>query len=103
MASLTEEMLGDALSCFIKTDLQLALEVLEHDDRVDALNRAMTHTVISMVKADVTTIEAALELLRVSKNLERIADLSTNIAEDVIFYAKAKDVKHKHSDEITGK
>jgi phosphate transport system protein len=96
MSSLTITMLSDAITCFSKTDSQLALNVLEHDDQVDDLNRAMTREVITLVKQDVTSIETSLELLRVSKNLERIADLSTNIAEDVIFHIKALDVKHKH-------
>lgn len=96
MASVTRNMLSDSINCFVKSDTQLALKVLEHDDQVDDLNRSMTREVIGMVKRDVTTVEGALELLRVSKNLERIADLSTNIAEDVIFHANAKDVKHQH-------
>ncbi len=99
MSSLTNTMLSDAISCFSKTDSQLALNVLEHDDQVDDLNRAMTREVITLVKQDITSIEASLELLRVSKNLERIADLSTNIAEDVIFHAKALDVKHRNMSE----
>lgn len=99
MSSLTITMLSDAITCFSKTDPQLALNVLEHDDQVDDLNRAMTREVITLVKQDVTSIETSLELLRVSKNLERIADLSTNIAEDVIFHIKALDIKHKNINE----
>jgi phosphate transport system protein len=96
MSSVTRGMLSDAINCFIKTDTQLALKVLERDDQVDELNRSMSREVINMVKKDVASVEACLELLRVSKNLERIADLSTNISEDVIFHANAKDVKHHH-------
>lgn len=96
MANATSKMLSDAITCFIDNDTQLALSILEHDDQVDELNRTMSREVINLVKKDVTTVESALELLRVSKNLERIADLTTNIAEDVIFHAKATDVKHKH-------
>ena len=96
MSSITQSMFSDAVTCFVKVDTQLALKVLEHDDQVDELNRAMTREVIQMAKADITSIESALELLRVSKNLERIADLSTNIAEDVIFHAQARDIKHHH-------
>jgi phosphate transport system protein len=99
MSTLTITMLSDAITCFSITDSQLALNVLEHDDQVDDLNRAMTREVITLVKQDVTSIETSLELLRVSKNLERIADLSTNIAEDVIFHIKALDVKHKNINE----
>lgn len=96
MARLTQEMLRDAISSFITSDTQQALTVLKRDDQVDDLNRAMNATFIAMVKKDVTIVESALELLRVSRNLERIADLSTNIAEDVIFHTNAQDVKHHH-------
>lgn len=102
MASITQRMLSDAVTCFVQTDPQLALKVLEHDDQVDELNRAMNREVINMAKKDIASIEAALELLRVSKNLERIADLSTNIAEDVIFQTQARDVKHGGQAESAG-
>jgi phosphate transport system protein len=105
MASVTRGMLSDSLNSFSQSDTQLALKVLEHDDQVDDLNRSMSREVIGMVKRDIATVEAALELLRVSKNLERIADLSTNISEDVIFHTNAKDVKHHHNEamkEING-
>jgi phosphate transport system protein len=100
MAAITQGMLSDALTCFAEVDLQLALKVLEHDDQVDELNRAMNREVIDMAKKNIASIEAALELLRVSKNLERIADLSTNIAEDVIFQVQARDVKHHYEQGI---
>jgi phosphate transport system protein len=93
-------MLSDAVTSFVQGDVQMALKVLEHDNQVDELNRAMTREVINMAKKDITSIETALELLRVSKNLERIADLSTNIAEDVIFQAQARDVKHRHAEDL---
>jgi phosphate transport system protein len=98
MISITRQMLGDSLSAFIRSDSQLALKVLEQDDQVDDLNYGVTRTMIDNVKKDSTSIEAALELIRISKNLERIADLSTNVAEDVIFSAKARDVKHHAGD-----
>lgn len=100
MSSITHDILSDAVTCFVERDSQLALSVLEKDDQVDELNRAMTREVISMARKDIGKIEVALELLRVSKNLERIADLSTNIAEDVIFQNKALDVKHHHADNV---
>jgi phosphate transport system protein len=100
MAGITQGMLSDAVTSFVHGDVQMALKVLEHDNQVDELNRAMTREVINMAKKDITSIETALELLRVSKNLERIADLSTNIAEDVIFQAQARDVKHHHAENL---
>ena len=94
MVRLTNEMFSNAVTSFIKADSKLALKVMEQDDQIDELNRLMTREVIDTVKKDINTVDAALELLRVSKNLERIADLSTNIAEVVIFHSQAKDVKH---------
>ena len=94
MASLAKTMLHDAVECFANSDPQLALQVLERDDQVDELNRFVYRQVIDMVKRNTASVEVLLDMLRVSKNLERIADLSTNIAEDVIFYIKALDVKH---------
>ena len=100
MVAITQDMLADAISCFIERDVHRALKVLERDDQVDELNHHMTREVIDMAKKDITSIEMALELLRVSKNLERIADLSTNIAEDVIFQTRALDVKHHHMENL---
>ena len=100
MVSITQGMLSDAISCFVDGDVRMALKVMERDDQVDELNRSMTREVIDMAKQDIATIEAALELLRVSRNLERIADLATNIAEDVIFQARARDVKHHHMENL---
>lgn len=94
MVSCTINMLSDSINSIVKLDTQLALKVLEQDDQVDNLNKSITREVITMVKKDAASVEGALELLRVSKNLERIADLSTNISEDVIFHANAKDIKH---------
>ena len=99
MATHTMQMLHDAIECFKNSDPQLALQVLEHDDQVDELNRLISRQVIDLVQHNVASVEVLLQLLRVSKNLERIADLSTNIAEDVIFHLKALDVKHHNLNE----
>lgn len=96
MASITRSMLSDAINSFTKADIKLAEKVLRNDDQVDDLNRAMSREIVAMIKVNVEHVESALELLKVSRNLERIADLSTNISEDVIFHANAKDVKHHH-------
>jgi len=97
MAGMTLGMFGGSVNSFIKSDTRLALKVLKDDDQVDDLNRIMSRQVIEIIRKDINVIEGALELLRVSKNLERIADLSTNISEDVIFHANAKDIKHHRS------
>ena len=98
MIAIGQTMLHDACESFFTKNLQLAHTVLETDDIIDELNRANTREAIHMVKNDATSIEMALELLRISRNLERIGDLSTNIAEEVIFHVQARVVKH-HADE----
>lgn len=98
MVTITKSMLGDACHSFFTKDMQLARTVLESDDTLDELNRANTREAIQLVKTDKTSIELALELLRVSRNLERIGDLSTNIAEEVIFHVQARVVKHHAED-----
>ena len=100
MVSITRHMLADAITCFIEEDIHRALKVLERDDQVDELNHHMKREVIDLTKKDTASIEVAIELLRVSSNLERIADLTTNIAEDVIFQAKARDIKHHHMENL---
>lgn len=99
MVAIGQTMLHDACESFFTKNLQLARTVLETDDIIDELNRANTREAIQMVKADKTSIEMALELLRISRNLERIGDLSTNVAEEVIFHVQARVVKH-HADEM---
>jgi phosphate transport system protein len=98
MINIGQTMLHDACESFFTKNLQLARTVLETDDIIDELNRANTREAIHMVKNDPTSIEIALELLRISRNLERIGDLSTNVAEEVIFHVQARVVKH-HADE----
>jgi phosphate transport system protein len=98
MAVITKTMLRNALDSFILLDPKLAETVLETDDQIDELNRSMTVNVIEFLKSDRHTIECGLEFIRISRNLERIADISTNIAEEVIFHTQARVVKH-HAEE----
>jgi phosphate transport system protein len=101
MAAITKVMLKDALDAFILLDPAKAQRVLATDDEIDNLNRAIAKQVIEMVKGNTRTIECGLELNRVSRNLERVGDLATNIAEEVIFHTQARVVKH-HADEHVG-
>lgn len=98
MAKIAKEMLQQALNSFIHLNPQMAQSVLESDDRIDALNRGMNAQVIKFIKKDLKSIEGGLELLRISRNLERVADLTTNIAEEVIFQTQARVVKHHASE-----
>ncbi len=94
MAKIAKEMFQQALDSFIHLNAQLAQSVLESDDRIDTLNREMNSQVVKLIKKDLKNIEGGLELLRISRNLERVADLTTNIAEEVIFHTQARIVKH---------
>lgn len=94
MVEITTLMLRNALDSFIHQDPKLAAHVLAQDDSVDELNRQMTKEVVALMEQDPKAIRGGLELIRVSRNLERVADLTTNIAEEVIFLARAKVVKH---------
>jgi phosphate transport system protein len=100
MAALSQTMLKEALDGFILLDVALARAVLKSDDQIDDLNRQVTRDVIELLKPNPQLIECGLELIRVSRNLERVADLTTNIAEEVIFQTQARIVKH-HAEEKT--
>ena len=95
MAETTKLMLRDAIDGFIHRDSQKARGVLANDDIIDNLNRKVVADLVTLMHADPSTIEQALDLIRVSRNLERVADLTTNIAEQVIFMAEARVVKHQ--------
>ncbi len=102
MFDLAQSMYDDACNSFFEKDLETSRGVLETDDMLDSLNRSNTREAIQLVKDGALELELALELLRISRNLERIGDLSTNIAEEVIFHVQAKVVKH-HLDELDEK
>ena len=94
MAELTTKMLRDSIDSFINEDTNLAKDVCKRDSTVDDLKDQLLRELITFMNSDSTTIERSLHLIRISGNLERIADLSTNICEDVIFIAKGKVIKH---------
>jgi phosphate transport system protein len=98
MAELAEGMARDSLDAFVRRDAQLAREVLARDDQVDALKDHVFRVLLTYMMADPGTIERALGLILVSRNLERIADHATNVAEDVIFLVEARDVRHHHEE-----
>src|SRR5262245_15203639 len=99
MAQIAEGMTRDALDAFVRKDIVLARAVLQRDDEVDQLKDHVFRVLLTYMMADPGTIERALALILISRNLERIADHSTNIAEDVIFLVEAKDVRHHHEAE----
>jgi phosphate transport system protein len=94
MASIAQAMLRDALDAFVRRDLALAQSVLNEDDRLDTLKTQIFRELLTYMLQDPTTIEPALDLILISRHLERIGDHATNIAEDVIFIVSARDVRH---------
>ena len=94
IAGLVQSMVRKALDAFVTRDADLARSVLASDDAVDSLRTACYHELVSFMEKDPQNIKQALDLLAVTRNLERIADHSTNIAEDVLFLVKGVDVRH---------
>ncbi|MFN8571156.1 MAG: phosphate signaling complex protein PhoU [Gemmatimonadaceae bacterium] len=95
MARRARRMLSDALDAFVRADGAMGREVCRADDAVDALHDSMFRVLLTHMMADPRTINPSLELLLVSRNLERVADLATNIAEDAVFLAEGKSIKHR--------
>ena len=94
MAELTMKMLKDSTNSFINEDTSLAKNVCERDSEVDNLKDQLLRELITFMSSDSSTIERSLHLLRIANNLERVADLSTNICEDTIFMTEGKVIKH---------
>jgi phosphate transport system protein len=101
MAEESVGMLKDSIEAFIKEDALLAAMVCERDNIVDNLGQQILRELITFMGADPTTIERSMRLLNISRNLERIGDLSTNISEDVIFMVEGRVIKH-HRDQEAG-
>ena len=94
MATIAQTMLRDSLDSFVRRDTDLAQRVLNEDDKLDALKTQIFRELLTYMLQDPGTIEAALDLILISRHLERIGDHATNIAEDVIFMVSARDVRH---------
>lgn len=94
MAQLVESMVLRSLDAFVHRDAELALEIIKSDDAVDQARNEIVQELIGVMKADTESIPRALDLIIIARNLERIADHATNVAEDVIFMVKGEDVRH---------
>ena len=99
MADLAQRMIRDAIEAFVHHDAGLATQVCEHDDDVDRLNEQLFRELVTYMLEDPKAIARAVDLILVSRNLERIADHATNIGEDVIFIEEGKNIKHHSQDE----
>ena len=94
MATLARSMLRDALNAFGTEDADLARHVLESDDELDDMNRHAFREITKFVESSPHLSVAAIDHLIISRNLERVGDHATNIAEDVIFWLSGTDVRH---------
>jgi phosphate transport system protein len=94
MARRARSMLADAIDAFLRADGKLGRDVCSRDDQVDALHESVFRILLTHMMADPRTINPSLEFILVSRNLERVADLATNIGEDAVFLAEGKNIKH---------
>lgn len=98
MAALATGMLHDALDAFVRRDAEAARRLVRRDDEVDNLNRQLFRELVSFMIENPATITRAMELILVARNLERVADLATNVDEEVVFIAEARIIKHHAED-----
>ena len=97
MATVGAQMLRDSIASFINEDAGLAKSVCARDSIIDNLRDKTYKELIDVMSEDSSTIKRCLHLMRISRNLERIADLSTNMCEDIIFIVEGKLIKHHHT------
>jgi phosphate transport system protein len=98
MSELAEGMVRDSLNAIVRGDIEIARSVLIRDDQVDNLRDQIFRELLSYMMGDSSVIFQAFELILVAKNLERVADHATNIAEDVIYMVEGHDVRHAAAD-----
>ncbi len=96
MGDLAERMVHDGLEALIDRDCSLASHVLEEEQKVDALKDQIFRVLLTYMMADPGTIQRALSLILISRNLERVGDHATNIAEEVIYLVEGREVRHRH-------
>ena len=94
MAEIAQQMLREALDCFLQHDNEKALAVIRRDEAVDALNKQIYRELAGFMVENPATISRALELMFIAKSIERIADHATNIAEEMVYLAKGEDIRH---------
>jgi len=94
MSEVAEEMMRDSLNAVVRRDVELARKVLMSDDKVDHYRDQIFRELLTYMMGDSSVVFPAFELILVAKNLERIGDHATNIAEDVIYLVQGQDVRH---------
>lgn len=94
MAACVQRMLRNSLDSFLKEDAELALTVLRQDDEVDGLNEKVYYQLSALMERESSSVTPGINLVMIGHNLERVADLAVNIAEDVIYLKQGKEVRH---------
>jgi phosphate transport system protein len=98
MAQLSQQMLKDALDCFVRGDATLARQVCRRDDEVDNLDDQIFRELLTYMLADPQAISRAIHLILISRHLERVADHATNIAEEAFYLVEGRSLKHHAAD-----
>jgi len=94
LAVMATDMLRDALSAFMRRDAASARALVPRDERVDELNRRIFKDLVARMRSDPGNLSCYLEWIMIARNLERVADLATNIAEEGVFVSEAQVIKH---------
>jgi phosphate transport system protein len=99
MAEIAQKMVRDALTAVIDRDVPLAQNVMREESKVDAFRDQIFRTLLTYMMADPGTIQRALSLILISRNIERIGDHATNIAEEAIYIVQGRDIRHATADD----
>jgi phosphate transport system protein len=97
MAEIVQKMVRDSLTAMVNRNVALAQRILAEEARVDAFRDQIFRTLLTYMMADTATIQRALSLILISRNLERVGDHATNIAEEVIYMVQGRDVRHREA------
>lgn len=93
-SEMVQTMVRESLDAFVRRDAALATKVCKADDEVDDLYKQLFRELMEMMTSDPKTVTRAVHLLLIARNLERIADHATNVAEDVVYYVEGRDIRH---------
>lgn len=102
LAAMATAMLREAIDAFVRADAASARALILKDDLVDELNRRIFHQLMSKMRSDPEGLSCYIEWIMIARNLERVADLATNMAEEVVFIAEARIIKHHVGTSETG-
>ena len=103
LAAMATDMLRDALSAFVRRDAADARALILRDEHVDDLNRRVFSDLVALMHSDPGRLDCCLEWIMIARNLERVADLATNIAEEVVFITEARVIKHSEEEGTRGR